>query len=63
MNKLSTLFFSVLSLGLVASCSGEKKENTETQTQTQIEKKPIVRVNKVSSKDVEQTREIGRAHV
>ncbi|MDO5571673.1 MAG: efflux RND transporter periplasmic adaptor subunit [Bacteroidales bacterium] len=53
MNNLSRLFLSILSVGLLVGCNGENKEKNVEQT----EKKPLVRVETVTSKDVDQTRE------
>ncbi|MGL4292852.1 MAG: efflux RND transporter periplasmic adaptor subunit [Bacteroidales bacterium] len=54
MNKTKTLFIAqLIGLATLASCSGEKKE-----TKVELsEAKPLVKVEAVSSRDVEQTRE------
>ena len=50
------LFIPVLGILLLSSCSGKKTEAAETANVEAISK-PLVRVEKVFEKDVEQTRE------
>lgn len=47
-------FISLLILPLLLSCSGEKKDSTQTET---VSNKAIVRVETVSAQDVEQISE------
>ncbi len=49
------LIAQLFGLALLASCSGEKKETNDTAVQ--VEQKPLVRVEAVKARDVEQTRE------
>ena len=48
-------FISLLILPLLLSCSGEKKDSTQTET---VSNKAIVRVETVSAQDVEQISEL-----
>lgn len=57
MNYSKKLFIAqLLGIALFASCSGEKKDEAATTT-VQAEQKPLVRVETVNARDVEQTRE------
>lgn len=54
MNKTKTLFIAqLIGLSMMASCSGDKKETTVITTDA----KPLVKIETVSARDVEQTRE------
>lgn len=58
MNKTKALFIAqLIGLATLTACSGEKKETTDATTTTTQENKPLVRVETVNARDVEQTRE------